>query len=148
MPPLVTSLEHWPLVVTMARGQASFADHEAYLNEWHTWFAQKERFYVLRIFTDDASLEQTEGVAKLTKQWLREGAADAIREKVGAMVNIVPASAYPEMSALSVEKVFGVPGTIAATLEDGIQWLKTNVREAGLVNVTLSGILDEGTSED
>ncbi len=125
MKPIQTSLTLWPLVIAVYQGHASLDDHLAHLAAWNLWFARGPRFIVLRVFMDEASLDQADGVAKATKQWLTDGAGDAIRSQVDAMVNVVPPSAYGRMAALSVEKVFGVPGLITAELSEGVEWLRS-----------------------
>ncbi|MFV3131903.1 hypothetical protein [Niveispirillum sp. KHB5.9] len=132
MLPIRTETAIWPLAIAVYRGPASLDDHLAHLAEWNLWFARGQRFMVLRVFMDEAALEQADGVARATKQWLVDGAGDAIRSKVDAMVNIVPPSAYARMAVLSVEKVFGVPGLIAAGLPDGLEWLRSRFPEFGL----------------
>lgn len=125
MMPIRTITAIWPLAIAVYHGPASLDDHLAHLAEWNLWFARGQRFMVLRVFMDDAALEQADGVARATKQWLIDGAGDAIRSQVDAMVNIVPPSAYARMAVLSVEKVFGVPGLIAAGLPEGLEWLRS-----------------------
>ena len=131
MMPIRTDTAVWPLAIAVYHGPASLDDHLAHLAEWNRWFARGQRFMVLRIFMDEAALEQADGVARATKQWLVDGAGDAIRAQVDAMVNIVPPSAYSRMAVLSVEKVFGVPGLIAAGLPDGLEWLHSRFPEFG-----------------
>lgn len=124
MMPIRTDTGIWPLAIAAHRGPASLDDHQAHLAEWNRWFARSQRFVVLRVFMDEAALEQANGVARATKQWLVDGAGDAIRSQVDAMVNIVPPSAHARMAVLSVERVFGVPGLIAAGLPEGLEWLR------------------------
>lgn len=131
MMPIRTNTAIWPLAIAVYHGPASLDDHLAHLAEWNCWFARGQRFIVLRVFTDEAALEQADGVARATKQWLVDGAGDAIRAQVDAMVNIVPPSAYARMAVLSVEKVFGVPGLIAAGLPEGLEWLRSHFPEFG-----------------
>lgn len=142
MSPIRTNTAIWPLSIAVYHGPASLDDHLAHLAEWNRWFARGQRFMVLRVFVDDAALEQAAGVAKATKQWLVDGAGDAVRSQVDAMVNIVPPSAYARMAVLSVEKVFGVPGLIAAGLPDGLEWLRSRFPEFGLWEVVGSLVQD------
>lgn len=142
MMPIRTNTAIWPLVIAVYHGPASLHDHLAHLAEWNLWFARGQRFMVLRVFMDDAALEQADGVARATKQWLVDGAGEAIRSQVDAMVNIVPPSAYARMAVLNVEKVFGVPGLIAAGLPEGLDWLRSRFPEFGLWEAVGSLIQD------
>ncbi|AUN32671.1 hypothetical protein [Niveispirillum cyanobacteriorum] len=129
MMPIRTITAIWPLAIAVYHGPASLDDYLAHLAQWNLWFARGQRFMVLRVFMDDAALEQADGVARATKQWLVDGAGGTVRSQVDAMVNIVPPSAYARMAALSVEKVFGIPGLIAAGLPDGLDWLRSRFPE-------------------
>lgn len=48
------------------------------------------------------------------------------------MVNIAPPSAYARMAILSVEKVFDVPGLIAAGLPESPELLRSRFSEVGV----------------
>lgn len=119
-----TRLDCWPLVISIARGLSSLDQHIAHLEEWEEWFSRGEPFAVLRIFEDEEALVHPDGAAKATKAWLRSGATDAIRERVGAMVNVVPPASYPRLAQMSIERTFGVPGLITGDLNEALQWLK------------------------
>jgi hypothetical protein len=81
----------------------------------------------LRLHRDEASLDHVEGVARVTKRWLRGGADALIRRHVAAMINIVPPGSYERMKHLSVEAVFGVPGGIFPSVSASLEWLSANV---------------------
>ncbi|MBG6116610.1 MULTISPECIES: hypothetical protein [unclassified Sphingobium] len=121
-----TRLDAWPLVISVASGLSSLDQHVAYLEEWRNWFLRDERFAVLRIFEDEEALVHPDGSAQATKAWLRSGIADAIRQRVTAMVNVVPPVAYPRFAPMSIERTFGVPGLITADRNEACQWLAHN----------------------
>lgn len=121
-----SSLEAWPLAITVATGFATVKTHEDHLREWDGWFARDTRFAVLRLFRDLRALDLDDGTARVTKRWLRDGASEAIRRQVVAMVNVVPEEVYPRMTKMSVERTFGVPGTILVSPSKGIDWIAAN----------------------
>ncbi|MBD3813813.1 MAG: hypothetical protein IE917_16550 [Betaproteobacteria bacterium] len=123
-----TRLDAWPLVISIASGLSSLDQHVAHLAEWRDWFSRNERFAVLRIFEDEEALVHPDGSAQATKAWLRDGVADAIRQHVTAMVNVVPQAAYPGFAKMSIERTFGVPGLITADRNEACQWLAGNDR--------------------
>lgn len=116
----------WPLVIHEFAGIQTLAEHEQSLAVWNQHFSRNESFVVMRIFRDEDSLIHPDGAAKLTKAWLHEGAAQAIKKSVVAMMNIVPESAYERMKHMSVEAVFGVPGGIFKNSQDAVEWFNQN----------------------
>ncbi|WP_339850863.1 hypothetical protein [uncultured Nisaea sp.] len=112
----------WPLGILMLEGAQSLQQHEQMLSIWDDWFARGERFVPLRVHLDESALDQAPGVARVTKQWLKAGAAENMRRLVSAMVIVVPPSRFEAMRQLSVETVFGVPGGIFATVDDALEW--------------------------
>lgn len=121
----------WPLVLSTASGAPSLTQHIAYLSQWQGWFARGEPFAVVRHFSDAASLVHPEGAARATKVWLSDGAGDAIRRHVLAMVNIVPVEALPAMAGMSIERVFGVPGMIGDDVDAALRWLNDHLQRMG-----------------
>ena len=115
----------WPLGILMLEGAQSLEQHEQMLAIWDNWFARGERFIPLRVHLGESALDQAPGVARVTKQWLKAGAAENMRRLVSAMVIVVPPSRFEAMRQLSVETVFGVPGGIFATVDDALEWLRS-----------------------
>jgi len=114
----------WPLGILMLEGAQSLEQHEKMLAIWDGWFARGENFVPLRLHLDESALDQAPGVARVTKQWLKAGAAENMRRLVTAMAIVVPPSRFDAMSHLSVEKVFGVPGGIFPGTGDAFEWLQ------------------------
>ena len=108
-------------------GLQTLAAHEQSLADWNHYFSRNERFVAVRIFHDEDSLVHPDGAAQLTKSWLRNGAAEAIKTSVVAMINIVPTSAYERMKHMSVEAVFGVPGGVFNSVDEAVGWFNSNV---------------------
>jgi len=116
----------WPVVVFEFAGVQSLADHEGSLQRWNALFAREADFVALRVFHDEDALVHPEGVGRVTKQWLRDGAADAIRRHVAAMMNVVlPPAAYERMKHMSVEAAFGVPGGVFDSVEAAAAWFQS-----------------------
>lgn len=120
----------WPLVRFEFAGPQSPADHQQSLLDWNRCFDRQQKFVALRVFQDEASLRHPEGAARQTKAWLQAGAAEAIKGSVLAMLNLVPASAYPAMQHLSVEAVFGVAGGVFAEPERLLDWSQSRLSAA------------------
>lgn len=112
----------WPLGILMLEGAQSLEQHEKMLAIWDGWFARGERFIPLRVHLDDSALDQAPGVARVTKQWLKAGAAENMRRLVTAMVIVVPPSRFDAMKHHSIEKVFGVPGGVFPGLHQALDW--------------------------
>jgi hypothetical protein len=130
----------WPLGIFIASGEQTLPDHIRMLATWDEWLARGEPFVALRLHRDEASLDHVEGVARMTKQWLRAGADALIRGHVAAMINIVPPGSYERMKHLSVEAVFGVPGGIFPSTSEGLQWLSANVPMLNLDEMSIASI--------
>ncbi|MEJ8474537.1 hypothetical protein [Roseibium algae] len=113
----------WPLGLMMVEGRQTLEQHMHMLEIWDDWFARKERFIPLRVYADGAALEQVAGVSKATKQWLKNGAGEAMKELVSAMAIVMPASYFDAQKNVSVEAVFGVPGCIYSSLDQTLAWL-------------------------
>lgn len=124
--------QHWPLLLFEFAGQQSSAQHQQSLQDWNRCFKRSQPFVALRWFQDEASLVHPPGAARQTKAWLQAGAAQAIRESVLAMLNLVPEAAYPGMQQLSVEKVFGVPGGVFASRQQLLDWCQPRLDVAVL----------------
>nr|WP_324258859.1 hypothetical protein [Cellvibrio fontiphilus] len=130
--------QHWPLVIHEFAGLQTLAEHEQSLLVWNSHFSRGESFVIIRLFRDEESLVHPEGAAKLTKAWLRDGAAEAIKASVTAMMNIVPESAYERMKHMSVEAVFGVPGGVFNSSQDAAEWFITNLRSTETLQLELA----------
>lgn len=127
--------QHWPLVIHEFAGLQTLADHEQSLLVWNTHFSRGESFVIIRLFRDEESLVHPEGAGKLTKAWLRDGAAETIKTSVAAMINIVPESAYERMKHMNVEAVFGVPGGVFKDFQGAHEWYNATLPPA--VNLPL-----------
>lgn len=114
----------WPLGILMLEGAQSLEQHEQMMAIWDGWFARGERFIPLRVHLDEGALDQAPGVARVTKQWLKAGAAENMRRLVTAMVIVVPPSRFDAMKHRSIEKVFGVPGGIFPSLYQALTWTR------------------------
>lgn len=113
----------WPLCLTIAEGRQSPAHHDEMLAAWDDWFARRERFFALRIYLDEAALEQVPGTARTTKKWLNGGAAENMKRFTAAMAIVVPGNSHMPEKRPSVEKVFGIPGGIFPGLDEAAAWL-------------------------
>lgn len=124
--------ELWPLAICILEDTQSIDEHIQMLEAWNNWFTRDDNFIAVRIYRNETSLAQVDDIARTTKQWLKNGAADQIRQKIKAMLNIVPPAKYEQMKLLSVEKVFGIPGGIFSDLDSSFEWLeKYNHYSAG-----------------
>lgn len=117
----------WPLAVFEFEGVQGLAEHQASLRHWDMLFSRGECFVVVRLFHDEDSLVHPQDAGRVTKQWLRDGAAALIRDRVTAMLNVVPPAAYPRMKDLSVEAVFGVPGGVFDSVAAVATWLEARL---------------------
>lgn len=113
----------WPLSILMLKGQQTLEQHSDMLRLWDELFSRGERFVSLRVHLDDAALEHPAGAARATKEWLRQGAAQKMRQSVRAMVIVTPPTGYESVKHLSVEAVFGIPGSLFPKLAPALQWL-------------------------
>lgn len=113
----------WPLAILVLEGEQSLEQHLELLAIWDRWFARGERFVSLRLYLDASSLDHVPGTARATKAWMKDGADARIRETVSAMVMVIPPERYDAMKHLSVEAVFGVPGSICASADDAFDWI-------------------------
>lgn len=102
-------------------------EHIYSLEIWNSQLSCNQAFIAIRVFHDEKSLIPPDGAAKITKQWLQNGASDAIKNKVIAMINIVPESKYENMKKMSVETVFGVPGGIFKSILEAQHWFNTTL---------------------
>jgi hypothetical protein len=116
--------QHWPMVIHEFAGLQTLAEHEQSLAHWNSHFSRHQTFVIFRLFRDEDSLIHPEGAAKLTKAWLRDGAAESIKSYVRVMINIVPERACERMKHMSVEAVFGVPGGVFNNGYDALEWCK------------------------
>lgn len=113
----------WPVCLCVHEGVQSLEQHEQMIEVWNEWFKREGSFIAIRVHKDEASLAQADGVARMTKKWLRDGAAELIRKRISAILNVAPNPAYERMKHLSVEKVFGVPGGVFPGLDEAMIWL-------------------------
>lgn len=126
------SQQHWPVVLFEFQAEQSQQDHQVFLDIWDELFQRQEPFIVLRVYHDETALIHSPSVGKLTRQWLKDGADEKIKQHVNAMIHIVPEAAYPKMQHMSVEKVFGVPGGIFSATEDAIAWFNQQPLDLGI----------------
>ena len=124
---LKINTEQWPLVIFEFSGEASVTEHQQMLDEWAQLFARQQPFVALRVFHDDISLDYPAEVGQLTLRWLDDGAREAIKTWVSAMLHVTPEASYARMKHKSVERVFGVPGGVFRRIEDANQWLRDNI---------------------
>lgn len=124
--------QHWPLLLFEFSGVQSLEQHQQSLQDWNRCFERSQPFVALRWFQDEQSLIHPPDAARQTKAWLQAGAAQAIRESVLAMLNLVPEAAYPAMQQLSVEKVFGVAGGVFANRKQLLDWCQPRLDVAVL----------------
>ncbi|WP_420548733.1 hypothetical protein [Curvivirga sp.] len=118
--------ELWPTCIVIVEGKQSLEQHIQMIKIWDDWLGKKEAFHILRYYHDAHSLEQTPGVAKATKSWLRAGAQDKIKEYISSMQIVVPLESYDNVKQLSVERVFSVSGGIYASLDEAIKMIYTH----------------------
>lgn len=140
-------LSHWPLILSVARGPMTLAEHDAFLAEWNRWLDRGERFATLRVFADGAALAHPEGAAREAKAWLQANAG-RVRAQVIAMATIVPAAHLEQVSRMNAEKLFGVPAQAFGGIDDALEWLDKVAAPAArwrreTVGDRLRNILDE-----
>lgn len=116
----------FPFVIFEFDGQQSLDDHKQSMVDWNDLFEQKEAFIAVRVFNDSDALIHPKGAAKVTKEWLENGAAENIKTYVTAMINVIPRESYDTMKHMSVEDVFGVKGGIFCDFEELVKWLRDN----------------------
>jgi len=140
-------LTHWPLVLTVAIGQSSLREHEAFLAAWTSWLDRGEPFAVLRTFASQDALVHPDGGARMAKQWMQDN-GERIRQTVAALVSVVPATEYERMRKMNVEKLFGVPGAVFSSSSEALAWLDAGVFQRrgwsidhGAVEAALSSLL-------
>jgi len=119
----------WPLVVFEFRGEQSLEEHQRMLDEWNLLFSRQQNFVAVRLFHDDIAVNHSKEIGQLTLSWLDNGAAEAIKTWVSAMLNVTPEATYLRMKNKSVERVFGVPGGIFKSTDDANQWLDVHLDE-------------------
>ena len=115
----------WPLAVTVAQGECTLEMHLNSLQAWDDWFNKAEPFVVIRVYNDEASLQHPKGAGPATQKWLKEGAAEQMQQHVQAMLIVVPEQQFERMQKMSVQKAFGIPGAVVASLDDAHAWLMT-----------------------
>ncbi|WP_191601863.1 hypothetical protein [Marinomonas algicola] len=108
-------------------GPQSLEEHIYSLKVWNEQLSRNQPFVAIRLFLDEASLIHPKGAAKETKRWLNNGASDAIKHNVIAMINIVPEKSHKKMKNMSVETVFGVPGGIFQSIQEAQSWFNTTL---------------------
>jgi hypothetical protein len=114
----------WPVILSLAEGEQTLADQQAFLADWNSWLDRDEAFAVLRLFTLPAALVHPEGGARLAKEWMRDNQA-RIRRSVLGLASVVPESAYARMSRMNMAKAFGVPAAIFRAQGPALDWLET-----------------------
>lgn len=121
------NLSYWPLVVGVYRDAMDLDGYRKQLDAWEHWFAREERFALLRVYTTSASLSHPDGSAPLSKGWLQRHRAALQRSVMGMATVILPPEDYARMKNFQVEKAFGVPGGVFATVDDALTWLREQV---------------------
>ncbi|CAM3831048.1 MULTISPECIES: hypothetical protein [Pseudoalteromonas] len=115
----------WPLAITVARGECTLEMHLNSLQAWDIWFKKAEPFVVVRVYSDEESLQHPKGAGPATQKWLKEGAAEQMQQHVQAMLIVVPEQQFERMQKMSVQKAFGIPGAVVKSLDDAHAWLMT-----------------------
>lgn len=124
---MTEDLSHWPLVIGCYRHAPDLAAYQAQLERWHGWLMQPTPFVWLRIYATPDALAQPEGSAALGKAWLAERRA-LFQRQVAAMATVVlPPQAYARLKNLQVQKAFGVPGQVHASVPEALDWLRQQV---------------------
>jgi hypothetical protein len=118
---------HWPLCILILEGKQSLGQHMDILDVWNGWFARRERFISLRVHLDDDALDHAPGTGRASTEWLKAGAGKSIRELVAAMAIVTPPSSLHRFQHLSVQAVFGVPGTICSDVDNALRWVAGSV---------------------
>ncbi|MFT3721854.1 hypothetical protein [Pseudorhodoferax sp.] len=116
-------LSHWPLVLSVARGPSTLAEHDAFLAEWNHWLDRGERFATLRVFADAAALAHPDGAARGAKAWLQANAG-RLQAQVTAMATVVPPEQLAPVRRMNAEKLFGVPAQAFGGIDDALDWLE------------------------
>ncbi|KAA1157481.1 hypothetical protein EU508_17300 [Pseudoalteromonas fuliginea] len=122
----------WPLAVTVAKGECTLAMHLDSLISWDRWFDRAEAFIVVRVYTDEASLQHPKGAGPATQEWLKNGAAEKMQQLVQAMLIVVPDKQYQKLQNMSVQKAFGIPGAVFKSLDDAKTWLQASAKEIAI----------------
>ena len=120
-------LSHWPLVVGVYREEATLQAYQAQLDSWQAWFAREQPFALLRVYATPGSLAHPEGSAAAGKSWLAQNRPLLQRWVIGMATVILPPQDYARLRNMQVEKAFGVPGGVFASVEEAIAWLQGEV---------------------
>ncbi|QTD43617.1 hypothetical protein [Ottowia testudinis] len=120
-------LSHWPLVVGVYREEATLQAYQAQLDSWQAWFAREQPFALLRVYATHGSLAHPEGSAAAGKSWLAQNRPLLQRWVIGMATVILPPQDYARLKNMQVEKAFGVPGGVFASVEEAIAWLQGEV---------------------
>lgn len=130
-------LSHWPLVVGVYREEATLHAYQAQLDSWQAWFAREQPFALLRVYTTPGSLAHPEGSAAAGKSWLAQNRPLLQRWVIGMATVILPPQDYARLKNMQVEKAFGVPGGVFASVEEAIVWLQREVFEPAGMQVPI-----------
>ena len=120
-------LTHWPLVVGVYRDEATLESYQAQLDRWQGWFARAQPFALLRVYATPESLAHPEGSAAVGKAWLVQNRPLLARWVLGMATVILPPQDYARLRNMQVEKAFGVPGGVFASVEEAMAWLRRDV---------------------
>ncbi|MCO6184840.1 hypothetical protein [Rhizobium sp. L1K21] len=123
-----TDLNHWPLVVNVAKGAMTSEENAAFLADWAAWLDRGDPFVTLRVFTDSESLRRPDGGGREAKAWLQSNSA-RIKTLVKGMATVVPADQLDKVSRMDAEKLFGVPAKCFDTVEGAIAWISSVMPE-------------------
>lgn len=121
---LIHENKHWPLALTIAKGELTLNQHMESLGSWDTWFSNGQPFHAIRFFEDEASLLTASGAAQATQTWMAAGADIQFRHLLNSMLIVVPPQQYLRMKKMSVRKAFGIPGGLFQSLDDAFFWLE------------------------
>ena len=97
-----------------------------------TLLDKAEAFIVVRVYTDEASLQHPKGAGPATQKWLKDGAAEKMKQLVQAMLIVVPEEQYQKFQNMSVQKAFGIPGAVFKSLDDATTWLQASAKEIAI----------------
>lgn len=115
-------LTHWPLVLTVARGAMTPAEHRGLLAEWNRWLDRGERFATLRVFADGDALVRPDGAARDAGAWLQANAA-RMRAQVLGMATVVPAGQLGCVGRMKAAKLSGVPAEAFRNISPALNFL-------------------------
>ncbi|WP_051303394.1 hypothetical protein [Comamonas composti] len=134
-------LSRWPLVVGIYREAATLQTYQAQLDRWQEWFARGEDFALLRVYATPESLLQPEGGAALGKFWLQQHRPLLQRRVMGMATVILPPEDHARLKNMQVEKAFGVPGGVFASVPQALAWLEKKVFEPAAIALPAGNIL-------